>query len=113
MRLMPLILLVLAGALTAAEPASPPNFPLWDGNESVADYARRVNLPPTETLDLGNGVKLELVLIPAGKFIMGTPEPEAPKETVLVGQSILASAGALAIGLILAIAIQAIRKRRR
>ncbi len=42
--------------------------PLWDGSESVADYGKRVNLPPT--LDLGNGVKLELVLIPAG-----TPEP--------------------------------------
>lgn len=38
-------------------------LPLWD----VAEYAVRVNLPPTKTLDLGGGVKLELVLIPAGK----------------------------------------------
>src|SRR3972149_1138274 len=59
-------------------PGKKPAYPLWDGQESVAEYAQRVNLPPTQTLDLGNGVKLELVLIPAGKFVMGTPEPETP-----------------------------------
>jgi formylglycine-generating enzyme required for sulfatase activity len=114
-RLLLMLLATVNATVFSGEQAGAKNsaFPLWDGHESVADFARRVNLPPTETLDLGNGVKLELVLIPAGKFIMGTPEPEAPKETVWVGQSILASAGALAIGLILAIAIQAIRKRKR
>jgi len=34
-------------------------------SESAADQA----------LDLGNGVKLDMMLIPAGKFMMGTPEP--------------------------------------
>ncbi|MGB2820171.1 MAG: formylglycine-generating enzyme family protein, partial [Phycisphaerae bacterium] len=29
------------------------------------------------TLDLGKGVKMKLVLIPAGKFVMGSPETEA------------------------------------
>jgi formylglycine-generating enzyme required for sulfatase activity len=28
------------------------------------------------TLDLGNGASMKLVLIPAGKFIMGSPETE-------------------------------------
>jgi formylglycine-generating enzyme required for sulfatase activity len=38
----------------------------------VEQYARRAGLEQTKTLELGNGVKLEMVLIPAGKFVMGT-----------------------------------------
>ncbi len=43
MRLLPLLLLLPAAWLLAAEP----QYPLWDGSESVADYAKRVNLPVT------------------------------------------------------------------
>src|SRR5471030_1840199 len=98
MRLSPLLLLMLSSVTLAGEPA--PAYPLWDGQESVADYAKRVNLPPTQTLDLGNNVKLELVLIPAGKFLMGTPEPtpvdeEGFRKKIIVGQALFAaSAGA-------------------
>ena len=42
-------------------------------------------IPEWNPLDLDNGVKLDLVLIPAGKFIMGTPEPEKP----IVGQTMV------------------------
>ena len=73
MRLLPLIFLMLAGSLVAGEPT--PAYPLWDGSESVAEYAKRANLPSTKTIDLGNGVRMELVLIPEAKFVMGTTMP--------------------------------------
>ena len=38
--------------------------------------APRATLPKELTLDLGNGVAMKLVLIPAGDFIMGSPETE-------------------------------------
>ncbi|MCY3023180.1 MAG: protein kinase [Planctomycetota bacterium] len=55
-------------------------WPLHDGKEPIADYAKRVGLPATETLDLGGGVKLGLVLIPPGKFTMGSPPTEKGRE---------------------------------
>lgn len=58
MRLLPLILLLPAAWLPAAEP----QYPLWDGSESVAEYAKRVNLPPTQTLDLGPASHIPNVL---------------------------------------------------
>ena len=51
-----LLLLALNGTLAAAEPG----YPLWDNAEPVPDYAKIVNLPPTQTIDLPGGVKLEL-----------------------------------------------------
>ena len=77
MRLSPLVFFMLAGSLLASEPTV---YPLWDGVESVADYAKKVNLPSAKTLELGDNVKMELVLIPAGKFMMGTPPPTPVEE---------------------------------
>jgi formylglycine-generating enzyme required for sulfatase activity len=63
----------------AEEPSSKkPAYPQWDGKESITDYAKRAGLEPAQTLDLGSGVKLQVVLIPPGKFVMGNP-PE-PKD---------------------------------
>jgi formylglycine-generating enzyme required for sulfatase activity len=92
-------------------------YPLWDGHESVADYAKRVNLPPTKTLDLGGGVKMDLVLIPAGKFIMGTSEPTPMDEAgfqkqILIGQAGLAVSVIAVLVMLAVVIVRAVRKRR-
>jgi formylglycine-generating enzyme required for sulfatase activity len=71
--------LSLALLLALSRQPAAGDFPLWDGKESVADYAKRAKLEPTLTLDLG-GVKWEGVLIPAGTFVMGSPPGEAKTE---------------------------------
>lgn len=78
---------LLATALLASLVGAP-EYPAWDGKESVTDYAKRATLEPTLTLDLGGGVKWEGVLIPAGSFVMGSPAGEAKteKESVLETQ---------------------------
>ena len=107
-----LLLAVLAANARAAEPSPTPAWPLWDGAESVEQYAKRTKLEPTKTLDLGNGVKMEMVLIPAGKFVMGTPEPVEPAEGPVVGRTILLFGGGLVAALLLILIVRALRRRR-
>ena len=114
MRHLSLFFFVLAGSLSASEPA----YPLWDGHEAITDYAQRVNLPPTKTLDLGGGVKMELVLIPAGKFIMGTPEPapvdeEGFHKKIVTGQALLAASAAALLVMLTVVVVRAVRNKRR
>ena len=44
------------------------------------ETAEALGVPTEKTIDLGNGVKLELVLIPAGEFTMGSPANEAQRD---------------------------------
>ena len=109
------ILLAAHAGLKAAEqlPFTPitnqPSYPLWDGHESIVNYAKKVNLPPVRDIDLGNGVKIETVLIPAGKFTMGTPEHEKP----IMGQTILGISGGILLLLVLNILVRAWKKRKQ
>lgn len=118
----PLIALGLGLAASFGWPAEPSPaqapYPLWDGKESVADYARKTDLPPTKTLDLGNGVTMEFVLIPAGEFIMGTPAPVAPDEVgmaqkIIVGKALAAASIGVLLVMVCVIVIRAIRGRHR
>lgn len=80
--------------------------------ESLETYARRLNLPLSRTIQLGNEVSpFELVLISAGTFTMGTQEPEPPREMVYIGQAILACAVIALAMLIIPVVLRSIKQR--
>ena len=87
--LLGLWLLMLPGiCIQRTQGQEPKTYPLWDGHESVAQYARESGLVTDLIFDLGNSVTMRLVLIPAGKFMMGTARPEQPRERVIVWQAV-------------------------
>jgi len=60
-----LLVLVAAGSLAVAV-----------AEEPKADGGKTKSQPKELTVDLGKGIKLEMVLIPAGEFLMGSPDSD-------------------------------------
>jgi formylglycine-generating enzyme required for sulfatase activity len=115
MRGLPVIVFMVVGSSLLASELC---YPLWDGHESVADYCKRVNLPAVKTLDLGEGVKMELVLIPGGRFVMGTAEPvridESLYETqIVIEKTFLAITVVALLVMLIRVGIRAVRNRHR
>jgi hypothetical protein len=42
----PLLAIAYLAVSAFAAETTVPTWPLWDGHESIADYAKRVNVPP-------------------------------------------------------------------
>jgi hypothetical protein len=90
-------LALLSPQLFSGEAKDSRRYPQWDGRESVEAYAKRAGLPATKVLTLEEGVKLRTVLIPAGTFTMGSPEPESP----MIGRGIAIASGVLLLLVVL------------
>ena len=60
---------------TAPKPLAAP-FTKVEAEKARADWTKHLNIPERKSLDLGKGEKLELILIPPGKFKMGSPATE-------------------------------------
>ncbi len=132
--LMPMVLFVLvsnvlsSGHAADAEPAPTGGKPWkvyteWPFSSAEArrrqeETAKALNIPVEKTIDLGNGVSMELVLIPAGRFIMGTPKPEEPDwlalaDNIFKAQIILVVSASTVLSFVLLVPFRAWRLKRR
>ena len=57
----------------------------------VSPFIGLAQTPKEEVIDLGVGVKIELALIPAGKFIMGSPNTEPGRSTNEIQHEVILS----------------------
>ena len=74
------VLLVALCALLACDVEKPAVDERAKVSQEQSQAAEKLGVPVAEELDLGGGVKLKLVLIPAGESIMGSPRGEEARE---------------------------------
>ncbi len=93
-------------------------FGAGEARRRQAETAKGLGIPVEKTLDLGNGVTLELELIPAGRFMMGTPEPVEPDwvslmDDIVKGQILLVVASSTVLVFVFLVFFRAWRLKRR
>ncbi len=72
------VLLAMAGNAFSEEPK-----PVEQGKARPEAVGGKTKSPPKEvTVDLGKSVKLEMVLIPAGEFMMGSPDSDKDAQSL-------------------------------
>ena len=111
--LIPLLLVLGASAEDTKRP-----WPLWDHSESVESYAGRCGLLPSRTLRLPDGAEMHLMLIPPGKYVMGTPQPVRPDldplRTELTQAMAILGGGILVLTVVIGqLLVRVFRSRRR
>jgi formylglycine-generating enzyme required for sulfatase activity len=67
---------LLGGCLLVAEVPGGWPFDAKEAAKRQADAAKEFGVPKQLSVDLGQGLPLKLILIPPGKFMMGSPETE-------------------------------------
>lgn len=86
---------------------------VWDGQETVEAYALHEGLKSTLTIRLGSKVEIPMVLIPAGKFVMGSSPPKHPSDAAWIEHVLWILAAGLLILLVVRPGYDAVRLRRR
>jgi len=113
------ILLIFCPSLNGEQPKleNPRNltkiYPLWKEEENVRDYAARTGVSAEFDLELPDGKKIEMVLIPAGRFIMGIPKPVSPPISLSYGLIVSAIGLAVIIAVLGRIMWMAIARKTR
>src|SRR6185295_371287 len=90
------VMLVLSGSSFASDQRK---WALWDGAESVEAYAKRADLPAKLDIEFREN-KLELVLIPGARFVMGVAPPRAPENSVVSADVVIAFGAAVIFALV-------------
>ena len=61
-------------------------FDTKEAKRRQEETAAALGVPVNKTINLAKGVKLELVLLPAGEFMMGSPPKERRRDLVFAGE---------------------------